>query len=192
MASLSRSDHVPPRPPLCRRYIDISSPVQIVAFLSTSEDLRVSTAQLMATRMFITCICGWMVLKIQGDPNPILGPPEVRFWLAFRGVIGFLGIASNYYALAYLTVSEVTSTGFLVPLTTGLPANHEERSLFTSTAQASLLHLFLKSRTGRSKHWLPLFLFSLSCLLPNPLSFSIHPLQILVLLPATRSPKRNA
>jgi hypothetical protein len=48
--------------------------------------------QLIAIRMSITLIGCASYLFYTGDPNPILGPPEVRKLLALRGFIGFFGL----------------------------------------------------------------------------------------------------
>jgi hypothetical protein len=42
--------------------------------------------------MSITLIGCASYLFYTGDPNPILGPPEVRKLLALRGFIGFFGL----------------------------------------------------------------------------------------------------
>lgn len=73
----------------------------------------------MFSRMSITAAFCYIVLRAKGDPNPALGPPDVRKLLALRGVVGFGGIASQYYALNYLSVSDVTTINFLTPLATG-------------------------------------------------------------------------
>lgn len=91
----------------------------MVALLSTDEDARVPTSELMFTRMLITGFFCYLVLRIQGDPHPALGPPDVRKLLVVRGVVGFFGISSVYFALSFISVSDVTTINFLVPLCTG-------------------------------------------------------------------------
>ncbi|OCH83569.1 hypothetical protein OBBRIDRAFT_799692 [Obba rivulosa] len=57
-------------------------------------------------------------MSLTGVPDPVLGLKGVRLLLAFRGLSGFCGLFSTYYALQFLSISDVTVLGFLAPLCT--------------------------------------------------------------------------
>ena len=72
-------------------------------------------AELIFVRMSMTGICTYAAMRVMGIEHPFLGPPGVRLLLAMRGVVGFGGIGSLYYSLAYLPLGDATSITFLGP-----------------------------------------------------------------------------
>ncbi|CAK5278232.1 unnamed protein product [Mycena citricolor] len=107
--------------------------------LQSLEREPVSTLQLIVVRMAITYACsiGYMYVAYppleNTPPTPyqasakgtssLLGPEGVRLLLVFRGVTGFIGLNGTYFALQYLSLSDVTVLSFLVPMTTALSAS---------------------------------------------------------------------
>ncbi|KAG9125223.1 hypothetical protein FRC07_008519 [Ceratobasidium sp. 392] len=83
-------------------------------------DTPVPTLELVAVRMGMTWICCQIYMASYGIANPILGPKEVRGWLATRGVVGFFGIFGLYYSLQYMSLSDATVLTFLAPSITAL------------------------------------------------------------------------
>nr|WPS94662.1 farnesyl diphosphate synthase [Naematelia aurantialba] len=81
-------------------------------FLSQTD---ISVLTLITVRMVITSLGCIVTLLIVRDPNPFLGPPEVRHLLAARGIFGFLGLFSGYSALKGLSVSDSVTISFLSP-----------------------------------------------------------------------------
>lgn len=86
-------------------------------FLSISD---ISVPTLIAVRMGITAVFSAVILLIQRDPYPFLGPPEHRKLLFVRGAVGFLGLSSNYLSLKGLSVSDSAAIGFLIPAATAV------------------------------------------------------------------------
>lgn len=85
------------------------------------ETTQMSTLTLILVRMGITGGCCWAVLwGVQRDPHPILGPPDIRRLLLFRGLCGFSGLLCAYQALRHLSVSDTVTIQFLGPTVTGL------------------------------------------------------------------------
>lgn len=87
-------------------------------------------------------------------PDPLLGPKEVRGWLALRGenelrwfrssrctpkakpsrslgVVGFFGLFGSYTSLQYLSLSDATVLGFLAPTVTAVLAGIFLREPYT-------------------------------------------------------------
>lgn len=82
----------------------------------------VPTFELILARMIITWTCCVSYMVLTKVPDPILGPKEVRWLLAFRGFVGFFGLFGFYYSLQYLSLSDSTVLGFLAPLCTTITA----------------------------------------------------------------------
>ena len=78
----------------------------------------VTVYTLIAVRMVVTSLGCVLGLYILGDPNPILGPPEIRYMLSARGLIGFGGLFGNYQSFKSLSVSDSTAIQFLAPSVT--------------------------------------------------------------------------
>ncbi|CAK5263619.1 unnamed protein product [Mycena citricolor] len=91
--------------------------------LQSLEGEPVSTLQLIVVRMAITYACSIGYMLARRVPHPFLGPEGVRLLLVFRGVTGFIGLNGTYFALQYLSLSDVTVLSFLVPMTTALSAS---------------------------------------------------------------------
>ena len=87
---------------------------QLVAFLAKLPE-AMPAAELIFVRMSMTGICTYAAMRVMGIEHPFLGPPGVRLLLAMRGVVGFGGIGSLYYSLAYLPLGDATSITFLGP-----------------------------------------------------------------------------
>ncbi|WVQ74786.1 hypothetical protein IAR50_004392 [Cryptococcus sp. DSM 104548] len=87
-------------------------------FLSNTE---ISTFTLIFVRMGITWIfCVISLWLVKGDPNPLLGPPGIRYILVLRGLFGFFGLLAGYQALRGLTLSDSLAIQFLAPSFTAL------------------------------------------------------------------------
>ena len=72
-------------------------------------------AELIFVRMSVTAVFTYATMRIMGIQHPFWGPPGIRLLLAARGVVGFGGIGSLYYSLAYLPLGDATSITFLGP-----------------------------------------------------------------------------
>ena len=91
--------------------------VTVKYFLSVTH---ISIPTLIAVRMGVTslgCIIG---LRLAGDPNPILGPPEVHKWLVLRGTAGWTSLTASYMAMRGLSVSDSAAITFLTPSLTAI------------------------------------------------------------------------
>ena len=93
--------------------------VTVRYFLSNTG---ISVLTLISVRMIITAGGCIISLYLMGDPNPILGPPEVRHLLAIRGTAGFLGLLGGYQSFKGLTVSDSMTIQFLAPTITAFLA----------------------------------------------------------------------
>ena len=121
-------------------------------FLAESE---ISTLMLIWVRQVVTGVFCIISLYVIGDPNPVLGPPEVRRSLAARGFFGFAGLGSSYQSFRYLSVSDSTVIGFLAP-----------------SATAILAYFVLKEKLGRREVLAGLFcLVGVICVSRPPFIF---------------------
>ncbi|ORY35389.1 EamA-like transporter family-domain-containing protein [Naematelia encephala] len=89
-----------------------------VKYFLSQTDISVFT--LITVRMGMTSLGCTITLLILRDPNPFLGPPEVRHLLAVRGTFGFIGLFAGYTALKGLSVSDSVTIQFLVPTCTAV------------------------------------------------------------------------
>ncbi|KIJ53393.1 hypothetical protein M422DRAFT_25758 [Sphaerobolus stellatus SS14] len=83
-------------------------------------DNPVPTLELVWVRMVITYGCSITYMIMRKIPHPILGPPDIRYLLVFRGVSGFFGLFGIYYSLKYLSLSDAVVLTFLSPTTTAI------------------------------------------------------------------------
>ncbi|KAF8531777.1 hypothetical protein JB92DRAFT_2848873 [Gautieria morchelliformis] len=90
-----------------------------VKFLNDLDD-PVPTLELVFVRMFITYFFSVSYMIARKIPHAVLGPPEVRPLLVFRGVSGFFGLFGIYYSLIYLSLSDAVVLTFLSPTTTAI------------------------------------------------------------------------
>nr|ODN98853.1 hypothetical protein L204_02817 [Cryptococcus depauperatus CBS 7855] len=74
-----------------------------------------SATTLIFVRMAITSVGCVVSLYAIKDPNPLLGPPEIRKMLVLRGFFGWLGLLSYYQSLRGLTLSDAVTIQFLSP-----------------------------------------------------------------------------
>ncbi|KAJ7334800.1 hypothetical protein DFH08DRAFT_879438 [Mycena albidolilacea] len=106
-------------------------------------DEPVSTLELILVRMGITYICSVAYMLIQRVPHPFIGPEGVRVLLVFRGITGFVGLDGTYFALQYLSLSDVTVLSFLVPMCTAISGSFFLKETFTKReALAGVCSLF--------------------------------------------------
>jgi drug/metabolite transporter (DMT)-like permease len=101
----------------CAQFFFACMNITVKYFLSKTS---ISVSTLILVRMGITSICCIVALHIIRDPNPVLGPPEVRRWLVYRGLAGLVGLFSAYKSYTGLTVSDSTSIQFLTPTLTSI------------------------------------------------------------------------
>ncbi|TBU26434.1 drug/metabolite transporter [Dichomitus squalens] len=81
-------------------------------------DPPVHPLELIWVRMVMTWVVCVAYMSATKVPEPILGPKGIRTLLAFRGLSGFVGLFGTYYALQYLSLSDVTVLSFLTPMCT--------------------------------------------------------------------------
>ncbi|KAG8993095.1 hypothetical protein FRB94_002665 [Tulasnella sp. JGI-2019a] len=74
-----------------------------------------SALQLIAVRMVLTLFGTTSWMHYNKIPHPFVGPPGMRKWLLARGFFGFFGLFGAYFSVQYLSLSDVTTIGFLVP-----------------------------------------------------------------------------
>ncbi|KAJ7736754.1 hypothetical protein DFH07DRAFT_753255 [Mycena maculata] len=121
----------------------VFSLVNVAVKMVQNLDEPVSTAELIIIRMGITWICSVAYMHVQKVPHPIIGPEGVRILLVFRGISGFVGLSGTYFALQYLSLSDVTVLAFLVPMCTALSGSLFLKETFTRReAIAGLCSLF--------------------------------------------------
>lgn len=97
-------------------------------------------------------------MRYAGIPYPFYGPPGVRLLLCVRGLTGFVGLGSIYWALTYLSLSDATTLTFIAPLICGFLA-------FTLLGEAyslSTLMISLFSLSGVFLIAKPSFIFGTS------------------------------
>ncbi|KAI9278215.1 hypothetical protein BDA99DRAFT_530985 [Phascolomyces articulosus] len=76
--------------------------------------------EILLVRSVVQSVAGTVCCVCLGV-NPIGPRGPVRFWIAFRGVIGGLSVAAGYYALTHLPFSDATAILYLnAPFTTFL------------------------------------------------------------------------
>ena len=86
--------------------------ITVKYFLSITS---VTVTTLILVRMSITSFGSVLALYIMNDPNPILGPPDMRRLLYARGVAGWVGLFSAYKSYVGLSVSDSMAIGYLTP-----------------------------------------------------------------------------
>ncbi|AQZ13659.1 hypothetical protein BZL39_F02890 [Zygosaccharomyces parabailii] len=101
--------------------------------------------QVLLARMFITYVGAliYMLIKRRDIPNAPFGPPELRFWLLLRGVMGFCGVFGMYFSLMYLTLSDAVLITFLIPTVTVIAASIILKEHFTKAEAFGTLASFL-------------------------------------------------
>ncbi|OWB54953.1 hypothetical protein B5S28_g815 [[Candida] boidinii] len=91
-------------------------------FMDTDFEKPLHPLHILFVRMVVTyifCLIYMWYFKIENYP---WGPRRYRLYLIGRGLGGFLGVFGQYYALIYLTVSDVTVLTFLSPTVTAIMA----------------------------------------------------------------------
>jgi drug/metabolite transporter (DMT)-like permease len=86
--------------------------ITVKYFLSITP---VTVTTLILVRMGISSVGSILALYLMGDPNPVLGPPEMRRYLYARGVAGFVGLFAAYKSYIGLSVSDSMAIGYLTP-----------------------------------------------------------------------------
>ncbi|EJF60881.1 drug/metabolite transporter [Dichomitus squalens LYAD-421 SS1] len=81
-------------------------------------DPPVHPLELIWVRMVMTWVVCVAYMSVTKVPKPVLGPKGIRTLLAYRGLSGFVGLFGTYYALQYLSLSDVTVLSFLTPMCT--------------------------------------------------------------------------
>lgn len=99
----------------CSQFFFALMNLTVKYFLSITQ---ISVLTLIAVRMVITSLGCISALYLMGDPNYLLGPPDIRYFLAARGIVGFLGLFGNYQSFKGLSVSDSTAIQFLAPSVT--------------------------------------------------------------------------
>lgn len=75
--------------------------------------------EIILVRMSVTWLGCYWYMRLTRVEHPLLGPPQIRRLLAWRGLIGFFGLAPSMYALKYLSLSDATVLTFLTPVLVG-------------------------------------------------------------------------
>ena len=86
--------------------------VTVKYFISST---KISIPSLILVRQAMTSFGCITTLYYLQNPNPILGPPEIRRLLSFRGLLGTGGLVTTYQSFRGLSVSDTTAIGFLTP-----------------------------------------------------------------------------
>ena len=86
--------------------------VTVKYFISST---KISIPSLILVRQAMTSFGCITTLYYLQNPNPILGPPEIRRLLSFRGMLGTGGLVTTYQSFRGLSVSDTTAIGFLTP-----------------------------------------------------------------------------
>lgn len=86
--------------------------VTVKYFISSTE---ISIPSLILVRQGMTALGCIVSLYYLQDPNPLLGPPEIRRMLCARGFFGTGGLISTYESFQGLSVSDTTAIQFLTP-----------------------------------------------------------------------------
>jgi drug/metabolite transporter (DMT)-like permease len=86
--------------------------VTVKYFISSTD---ISIPSLILVRQGMTSAGCIIALYYIQNPNPILGPPEVRKLLIPRGILGTGGLITTYQSFRGLSVSDTTAIGFLTP-----------------------------------------------------------------------------
>jgi drug/metabolite transporter (DMT)-like permease len=91
--------------------------VSVKYFLSATH---LSVLTLITVRMAMTSVFCTIALFLSRDPNPFLGPPEMRRLLCLRGFFGFIGLLSSYQSFRGLSISDSMTIQYLSPALTGV------------------------------------------------------------------------
>jgi drug/metabolite transporter (DMT)-like permease len=86
--------------------------VTVKYFISST---KISIPSLILVRQGMTSFGCIVTLYYLQNPNPILGPPEIRRLLTARGILGTGGLITTYQSFRGLSVSDTTAIGFLTP-----------------------------------------------------------------------------
>lgn len=86
--------------------------VTVKYFISSTDT---SIPSLILVRQGITVIGCVVTLHYLNEPNPFLGPPEMRRLLVARGLFGTGALVSTYESFQGLSVSDTTAIQFLTP-----------------------------------------------------------------------------
>ena len=86
--------------------------VTVKYFISSTE---ISIPSLILVRQGMTSFGCIVTLYYLQNPNPILGPPDVRRLLVPRGLLGTGGLITTYQSFRGLSVSDTTAIQFLTP-----------------------------------------------------------------------------
>lgn len=86
--------------------------VTVKYFISSTD---ISIPSLILVRQGITVLGCIFTLHYLKEPNPFLGPPELRKLLLARGLFGTGALVSTYESFQGLTVSDTTAIQFLTP-----------------------------------------------------------------------------
>ena len=86
--------------------------VTVKYFISSTD---ISIPSLILVRQGITVAGCVFTLHYLGEPNPLLGPPEMRRLLLARGLFGTGALVSTYESFQGLSVSDTTAIQFLTP-----------------------------------------------------------------------------
>jgi drug/metabolite transporter (DMT)-like permease len=86
--------------------------VTVKYFISATD---ISIPSLILVRQAMTSFGCIVALYYLENPNPILGPPEIRRLLSLRGALGTGGLVATYESFQGLSVSDTVAIGFLVP-----------------------------------------------------------------------------
>jgi drug/metabolite transporter (DMT)-like permease len=86
--------------------------VTVKYFISSTE---ISIPSLILVRQGMTALGCIVTLYYLQDPDPLLGPPEIRRMLCARGFFGTGGLISTYESFQGLSVSDTTAIQFLTP-----------------------------------------------------------------------------
>ncbi|KZT65694.1 DUF6-domain-containing protein [Daedalea quercina L-15889] len=134
--------------------VAFSSMMSTLVKLMNSIDPPIPMLELIFVRMSMTGIFCVLYMWMTNVPDPLLGPKDVRWLLALRGVFGFIGLSGSYFSLQYLSVSDSTVLQFLAPMCTGIVGALVLKEHFTrDQALASLLSLFGVVLIARPSFW---------------------------------------
>jgi drug/metabolite transporter (DMT)-like permease len=120
----AESDYIPPS---IQKFVEANAGLSLVClsqlffvlmnvtvkyFISSTN---ISIPSLILVRQGMTALGCVVTLYYLENPNPLLGPPEIRRMLCARGFFGTGGLISTYYSFQGLSVSDTTAIQFLTP-----------------------------------------------------------------------------